>query len=144
MIVVYNFIHNYSIFCIAKEIFSLIKDTLIITDDSGKVYQLSHDRNGDVLQCQQLPSSHQPGEKMYLFSLHGMMSSKGSLSRIGKLAMHISSAKLANYVNTFFVAKSFPCTMLLGLRAGHRIFQVADDHCPSLYFTTWAFPDYKQ
>ena len=144
MTVVHNFIHNYLILYIAKEIFSLIKDTLIITDDNGKVYQLSHGINGDGLQCRQLPSSHQPGKKMYLFSLRGMMGSKGSLCRIGKLATHISSAKLPNYVNIFFAVKSFPCTVLLGLQAGHRMLQVADDHCSSLYFTTWAFPDYKQ
>ena len=81
---------------------------------------------------------------MYLFSLRGMMSSKGSLSRVGKVATHVSSAKLPDYVNIFLVAKSFPCTVLLGLRAGHRMLQVADDHCPSLYFTTWAFPDCAQ
>ena len=126
---------------IAKEIFSLIKDTLIITDDNGKVYQLSHGSNGDGLQCQKLPSSHQPGKKMYLFSLRGMMGCKGSLSRIGKLATYISSAKLHGYVNVSFAVKSFPCTVLLGLQAGHRMVQVADVSCPSLYFTTWTFPD---
>ena len=72
------------------------------------------------------------------------MSSKGSLCRIGKLATHVSSAKLPDYANIFFVVKSFPCTVLLGLSAGHRIFQVTDDHCPSLYFKTWTFPDCEQ
>ena len=81
---------------------------------------------------------------MYLFSLRGMMGPKGSLSRIGKLATNVSSAKRPDYVNISFVVKSFPCTVLLGLRAGHRMLRVADDHCPSLYFTTWAFPDCKQ
>ena len=118
--------------------FSLIEDALIITDDSGKVYQLTLNQasGGDGFLCRQLPSSHQPGETMYLFRLHGMMSVKGSLSRIGSPAIDISSTKYAN----IFV-KSFPCAVLLGLRAGYKMpLQVAGDPSPSLYFTTWTFP----
>ena len=122
--------------------FSLIEDVLIIADDSGKVYQLTLNQasDGDGFLCDQLPSSHQPGGTMYLFRLHGMMSVKGSLSSIGSPAIDISSTKGYSYANILLAVKSFPCAVLLGLRAGYKIsLQAAGDPSPSLYFTTWTF-----
>ena len=121
--------------------FSLIRDILIITDDSGKVYQLrlSHASDGDGYACEQLPSSHQPGNMMHLFRLLGRMSTKGSLFCIGSLTQKTSSQEHRDYVN--IAVKSFPCVVLLGLRAGYRMLEVKDGPCPSLYFTTWSFPD---
>ena len=122
--------------------FSLIRDTLIITDDSGKVYQLklSHASDGDGYPCEQLPSSHQPGKMMHLFRLCGMMSPKGYLSSIGS---HTTTVSTKCYDDIYMVlcARSFPCVVLLGLRGGYRMFQAAHDSCPLLYFTTWVFTD---
>ena len=123
--------------------FSLIEDGLIIADKSGKVYQLTKNpaSDGDDFLCQQLPSSHQPGETMYLFRLHGMMNVKGSLSSIGSPVIGISpSSKLRYYANISAV-KSFPCAVLLGLRAGYMPLRATNNQSTlSLYFTTWTFP----
>ena len=122
--------------------FSLTEDALIVTDDSGNVYQLSHASDGKGHSCHQLPSSHQPGRRMYLFRLHGMMSPKGSISSIGNHTTHVST-KWYNNDDIYVVlgVRSFPCVVLLGLRAGYKMFQAAHDHCPSLYFTTWTLTD---
>ena len=138
--------HIYSaliILDIANEIFSLIEDTLIITDDSGRVYQLrlSHTSDEDEYPCQQLPSSHQPGKKMYLFRLCGMMNPNRYLSSIGRCSTNNSTKKCYNNNYIVLGVRSFTCAVLLGLRAGYRIFQSAHDPYPPLYFTTWTFPD---
>ena len=128
------------LYFIANEMFLLTEDALIIADNSGKVHQLTLNQgnDGDGFQCHQLPSSHQPGKMMYLFRLHGMMGVKGSLSSIGSQVMEILPTK--NYANILLVVKSFPCAILLGLRAGCRMLQAADNPSPLLYFTTWTFP----
>ena len=128
---------------IASEIFSVIEDILIVTDDNGRVYQLrlSHTSDEDEYPCQQLPSNHQPGKKMYLFRLGGMMNPKGYLSSVGRYSTN-NSTKMC-YKNNYIVlgVRPFACIVLLGLRAGYQIFQSAHDPYPPLYFTTWAFPD---
>ena len=125
--------------------FSLVEDGLIIADNNGKVYQLTMNpaSDGDDFLCHQLPSSHQPGETMYLFRLHGMMNVKGSLSSIGSPVIDISSRKRPYYyANILLAVKSFPCAILLGLRAGYKMpLRIANNQSsPSLYFTTWTFP----
>ena len=123
--------------------FSLIEDGLIIADNGGKVYQLTKNpaSDGDDFLCQQLPSSHQPGETMYLFRLHGMMSVKGSLSSIGSPVIDTSSSQRLDYANILLAVKSFPCAVLLGLRAGYMPLRAANNQSNlSLYFTTWTFP----
>ena len=130
---------------IANELFSLIEDTLIIADNSGKVYQLTLNPagDGDNLLCHQLPSSHQPGKTMYLFRLHGTMSVKGSLSSIGNHLISIKNGVRIIYTNTIG-DKSIPCVVLLGLRAGYGMLQSANDPNPSMYFTAWTFPAKSQ
>ena len=119
----------------------MIEDVLIITDEDGKMYQLTpnhatNDRNGYL--CQQLPSTHQPGKLIHLFRLHGMMGTKGSLTVLGSPD---TARKGYNYANNILLAvKSFPCVVLLGLRAGYGMLKAMDDENPSLYFTTWTFP----
>ena len=119
----------------------MIKDVLIITDEDGKMYQLTPDHatdHRDDYVCQQLPGSHQPGKLMHLFRLHGMMGTKGSLTILGSPD---TARKGYNYANNILLAvKSFPCVVLLGLRAGHGMLQAVHDENPSLYFTTWTFP----
>jgi len=122
---------------LANKIFSLIENVLIVTDNSGKAYQLdlNHASNEDGFLCQQLPSTHQPGEMMYLFRLHGMMSPKGSLCSLSK------TTSQCNYIN-LSAFSSFPCVVLLGLRAGYgSMLQDEQITSLSLYFTTWAFAD---
>jgi len=118
-----------------------IGDTLIVADISGRVHELNLSRaiKENDFSSKQLPSYHQPNTTMHLFCLHGKMNPQGYLSSIG----NSSPDKRSDYVNLFDVRcpDSLPCTVLLGLRAGYNIFQAERTVCPSLYFTTWVFPN---
>ena len=132
----------FTIFIVVNAIFPL-GDTMIIADNSGKVYELSlihaiHDKD---FSCKQLPSHHHPDIKIRFFTLHGKMSPQGVLSSIGES----SPEEPAVYVNIFNVgsADDLPCVVLLGLRAGYGSTLQPEQTVSnsSLYFTTWIFTD---
>ena len=119
----------------------LIENTLIIADVSGTIHELNLSRaiEGGDFTCKQLPSYHQQDTMMQSFCLHGKMTPQGILFSIG----NSSPDKCSEYVNIFDIQcpSSLPCVVLLGLRAGYNSFQAERVASPSLYFTTWVFPN---
>ena len=118
-----------------------IGHTLVIADVSGKLHELNLNRAIEKKEflCKQLPSYHQPNTMMQSCCLHGKMSPQGFLFSIG----NSSPDKRSEYVNILDIQcpSSLPCIVLLGLRAGYNFFQVERATSPSLYFTTWVFPN---
>ena len=126
-------------FIVANTIFPL-KDTMIIADNGGKVYELnlSHAIDGSDFSCKQLPSCHRRDTVIQFHTLVGKMSPQGLLSSIGEATPEEPPV----YVNIFNVGSpdNLPCVILLGLRAGYsNMLQPEQIISSSLYFTTWAF-----
>ena len=118
-----------------------IENTLIIADVSGAIHEMNLSRaiEEQDFSCRPLPSYHQPNTMMRSFCLHGKMTPQGFLFSIG----NSSPDKRSEYVNIFDIQclSSLPCIILLGLRAGYNFFQAEHVVSPSLYFTTWVFPN---